>query len=262
MTTLVIISLYTSSDMLASPTILYAALALLTIDGIIELGFITSMVRWLHVRSGDGPFYIKNNGDTFPIRVKPALLAVNQGHASNGAAGTAFIVVGFGGFLALWLRSRQLKRNGSLYGFVKYFYNFWLVMTVLSAIYSLACFVYVMAKTYSHDNQDINLTVAAEVGAVGFPALEPYPRQEWTPQNWFAALLRTPLRYESDRSSIKNHLAIMHGWEWNLIPMTLLGFTVMALAWMDRMVHRRSESRQRDRQGLAKSKDEVAPLSP
>lgn len=241
--------------MAISKALLYGALVLLTIDGIIELAFITSMVRWLHVRSGDGPFLINDNGNVFPIRVKPQTLAVNQGHASNGAAGTAFIVIGFGGFLILWLRSRQLKRDGSLHGFVRGLYNFWLTLTVLSAIYSLACFVYVMVKTYSHDNQDININVAARIGAPGFPNIPPYPLLEWTPQNWFAALLRLPLARDSDRSSIKTHLAIMHGWEWNLIPMTLLGFTVMVLAFMDRMTHKQREIR-------AKNKEEATRVSP
>lgn len=236
--------------------LLYGFLALLTIDGIIEQAFIASMVRWLHVRAGEGPFYIIDDGNTFPVRVKPLVLAVNQGHASNGAAGTAYIAVGFGGFLALWLRSRQLKREGSLRGFVRVFYNFWLTMTVLSAIFSLACFVYVMAKTYNHDNQNINLAHAAQLGAPGFPDIEPYDRLEWTPQNWFAALLRTRLARDSDRSSIKSHLAIMHGWEWNLIPMFLLGFTVMALAFLDRRSVDQRRDGGMDSERLARQKEE------
>lgn len=234
--------------------LLYATLALLTIDGIIGLAFLSSMVHWLHARAGEGPFYINDNGNTFPIRVKPLVLAVNQGHASNGAAGTAFIAVGFGGFLALWLRSRQLKREGSLRGFFRVFYNFWLTLTVLSAIYSLGCFVYVMVKTYNHDGQEINLAHAAQLGAPGFPDIEPYDRLEWTPQNWFAALLRTPLR-DSDRSEIESHLAIMHGWEWNLIPMTLLGFTVAALAFVDRRTHQQLGSGKANVQILARQKE-------
>jgi len=132
---------------------------------------------------------------------------------------------------------------------------------VLSAIYSLACFVYVMVKTYSHDGQEINLAVAARTGAPGFPNIDPYPLLEWTPQGWFAALLNTPLARESDRTSIKNHLAIMRGWEWNLVPMTLLGFTVMALAFVDRLVHRQNENRQMGARRIARNK-EVVPLSP
>ena len=216
---------------------LFVALGLLMVDGIIELGFITSMVRWLHVRAG-GHFDVNYLGETFSLNGKPLGLLVDQGHASNGAAGTAFIVVGFGGLLALYLRHRQLKRTGGIHSFTAFMYNFWLTMTVLSAIYSLAAFVYVFVQTYQHDNQSINLDIASKLNNRPYPNNVPYPKLEWTPQNWFPAVLRLPLASDKDRSDIEFHLTIMRAWQWNLIPMMILGFVLMGLAFVDRMRHR------------------------
>lgn len=216
---------------------LYAAMAVLIADGVIELGFITATVGWLHRTAGAG-FEVNNAGDSFLMAGKPKNFLLNQGHASNGAAGTAFIVVGFGGIIALYLRHRQLRRSGHLHGFTAFFYNFWLVMTILSAIYSLASFVYVFVETYQHDNQSINLGYLSRLNNQPYPKNVPYDLLEWTPQNWFPAVLRLPLADDSQRSDIQFHLNIMKGWQWNLIPMTILGFIVMVLAVIDKMRHR------------------------
>ena len=220
-------------------------MALLTVDGVIELGFITSMVHWLHVRAGKW-FMIEYQGDTFSLNGKPKNFLLNQGHASNGAGGTAFIVVGLGGCLALFLRNRQLKRRGSTHGFTSFFYNFWLVMTVLSAIYSFAAFIYVFTLTYQHDHQSINLKIASQLHNRPYPHNVPYPDMEWTPQNWFPAILRLNLVDPADRSDIQMHLNIMKGWQWNLIPMFILGIVVCALAFVERSKRRTSGYKNND----------------
>ena len=242
-----------------SSKILYGAIALLMVDSIMELSFISSMVAWLHRRPRD-PFEVNDpNGGTFFLHVKPVGLLLNQGHTSNGAAGTAFVAIGMGGILALWLRHRQLKRERSLHGFTSFLYNFWLVMTVLSALLSFSAFVAVMAITYQHANQKININLASTLYHRSPSDYPSYPDLMWTPQNWFAELLRLPLTKSSDRSTINLHLAVMHAWEWNLIPMTIVGFVVATLAFLDRRRQRqrantvgsasRLESLDRQKQG-------------
>lgn len=221
-----------------SSKLLYGGIAVLMIDSIMELSFLSSMVSWLHVRAGKA-FEVNNPaGGQFSLHGKPENLLLNQGHASNGASGTAFIVVGLGGILALWLRQRQIKRSGSISGFTSFLYNFWLYMTAISAVYTLACLIYVMVVTYSHNGQTINVNVASKLNNHPYPNYVAYPLQSWAPQNWFTAVLELDLVSKKDRSNIQEHLNVMKAWQWNLIPMTIIGIVVAALAFMERMQHR------------------------
>lgn len=89
---------------------LYILLGLLSIDSLIEVGFIGSMVGYLHHNHADVPFAIQGPQGTIQLFPKPAQLIVHndQGHTSNGAAGTALILVGLGGCIALsWLKRRE-----------------------------------------------------------------------------------------------------------------------------------------------------------
>ena len=87
---------------------------ILMIDAIIELSFVSAMVGFLHGR-GSKPFKITNTeGRTIDISGTPETLLENQGHTSNGAAGTAFILIGIGGLLAIWLQHRRM-RSVSIY---------------------------------------------------------------------------------------------------------------------------------------------------
>lgn len=240
--------------------LLYGGIALLMVDSIMEMSFIASMVGWLHKRAG-GDFVINNpDGTQFPLHGKPEGLLADQGHASNGAAGTAFIVIGLGGILALVLRNRQLKHTGSIHGFTKGLYNFWLVMTVLSAIYSLASLIYTFVLTYQHDHQTIDIDVAAGLDNQPYPNYEAYPLLEWTPQNWYTAVLQLDLMNHDDRHDISHHLTLMKAWQWNLIPMTVLSIVVMGLAFADRMAQRQRENHAMGASRLARK--EQVPMSP
>lgn len=224
----------TLTEMALTTKILLVAMVLLMVDGIIELAFISSMVSWVHRRAG-GDFNINYNGGEFPLHGKPAVELVDQGHTSNGAAGTAFVVIGLGGFLALFLRHRQLKRGHTMHGFTKGLYYFWLVMTILSAMLAVAALIYTFILTYQHMNQTIDLTLAASLDNRQFPNHVAYPEQTWTPENWFTAVLELPLAYGHDRSDINLHLKLMKGWRWNLIPLSVLGIAVAVLAIVDKM---------------------------
>jgi len=224
--------------------ILLAAIVLLMIDGFIETAFIGNMVSWLHRRAG-GDFIINFNserGPEFPLHGKPLNELADQGHASNGAAGTAYVAVGFGGFLALYLRHRQLKKSHELCGFTKGLYNFWCGLTVVAAIYDIAALIYTFVLTYRHMHQEIDVAFAATLDNHPYPDYVAYPRQQWTPENWFTAVLDLPLKYGHDRSDIRMQLLLMKAWRWNLIPLSILGILVAVLAIFDRMALRRRVS--------------------
>lgn len=82
----------------------------LGIDAAVSLGLVSSMVAFLHSYGG-GPFPVAPpNNAPFLIAGEPANLVTDQGHTANAAGGTALILVGFGGVLALWLERRSRKK--------------------------------------------------------------------------------------------------------------------------------------------------------
>ncbi len=87
----------------------YIALPILIVDGLIEMGMIGETVGFLHDRAGDF-FTINAPSGTFDIHGKPKNLLVDQGHTSNGAAGTAVILIGLLGFLTIWLEKRRARK--------------------------------------------------------------------------------------------------------------------------------------------------------
>lgn len=214
--------------------ILLAAMVVLLIDGALEMALIANMVSWLHRRAG-GDFIIDYEGQTFPLHGKPATELADHGHASNGAAGTAVVAIGFGGFLSLYLRHRQLKTSHELRGFAKGLYNFWVGLTVVAAIYNIASLVYTFVETYRHMGQNIDIAYAATLDKA-------YPLEQWTPENWLTAILELSLAHGHDRSDIEHQLMLMKGWRWNLIPLSILGMIVAALAISERMVLKRRVS--------------------
>ncbi|RMY88506.1 hypothetical protein D0861_04771 [Hortaea werneckii] len=205
---------------------LSVALAILMLAAGLELASISSMVYWLHYRAGKD-FTIAYQDSTFSLHGKPENLLVDQGHTSNGAAGTAFVLVSLLGFVALALRSR----------------SFWLAMTVLSALLSIAALVYTFVITYQHDGQSIAVSRASTLENRPYPDYHAYPLESWTPENWFAAVLRLDLAKQSERSDVELHLVVMKVWKWNLIPLTVLGMTVVGLAFAEKSVRERRERR-------------------
>jgi hypothetical protein len=84
------------------------------IDSIIELSLIVTTVSYDH---RDRPMNVEGpDGTPVILKGKPLGLWTDQGHTSNGAAGTNIVLVGIIGFLLLTLR-RPLERavsNGEL----------------------------------------------------------------------------------------------------------------------------------------------------
>lgn len=107
-------------------------------------------------------------------------------------------------------------------------------MTILSALLTLAALIYTFVLTAQTDDQSIDLAVAA---ANPDPLM--YPLDDWTPENWFVAVLALPLAHDSDRRDIRNNLRLMRGWRWNLIPLLTLGVVVAGLAVWELLAGRR-----------------------
>lgn len=212
---------------------LYVLLGLFVADCVIELAFISSMVGWLAKLQG---FKINYNGSGFELFPKPAHMFVDQGHSSNGVAGTGIIVVGIFGIIALWLRSRPNYRSSRA---STLFYSFWLCVTTLAFVYTLATLAYVFAVTNKYSGQTIDVAFASTLDD------GKYTKDSWTPQSWFAAVLQLNLADHVQKSDISQHLQIMHGWQYNLIPIFLLHLAVTVLMWMDAIGQRhRSPSKE------------------
>ncbi|KAF7553241.1 hypothetical protein G7Z17_g3773 [Cylindrodendrum hubeiense] len=207
---------------------LYASLALLMVVSIIELSFISAMVGWLH-GTASGTFAFSFDGSTYELKGEPKNLIVDQGHTSNGAAGTGFILIGLGGFLALWLRSRPNAGKFSIA-----FYHGWLVTNFLSLLLVLSALIYVFVVTNNHNGQTIDPSVAAGLDG------KKYNLDSWTPQNWFSAVLKLDLVDSGVRSDIESHLHIMKGWQYNLIPFFLIHLLETGVAFWDAVQRRKA----------------------
>ena len=217
-------------------------LALLMIDAIIELSFISSMVAWLHSTAG-GEFEViapeMQDTMSFNLHGKPKNLLLNQGHTSNGAAGTAFVLVGLGGILVLTLR-HLASTSSKATRLTTLIYFAWLVSTILSALLTLVALAYTFAVTNETRGQSIDVALAASLDSRPYPNYVAYPKDDWTPETWFEAVLELTLVESSLRSDITHHLRIMQAWKWNLIPIFLLGVVFSGVAILDAWLERRN----------------------
>ena len=197
------------------------AIAVLMVDSIIELSFISATVGWLHATaSGTFPIRSGDGATTFDLRGEPATLLTDQGHTSNGASGTAFVLIGLGGIIALWLRRAGGRVGASVY-------HLWVAVNFLALMLTLGALAYVFAVTNAHSGQDINIARALSLNGAQ------YPLEHWTPQGWFAAVLRLDVADDGVRGDIESHYRIMLGWQYNLIPFFLIQLVETVLAVMD-----------------------------
>jgi len=221
---------------------LKVALGLLMVDAVLELAFISSMVAWLHT-TASGTFTIARGSSTFELAGEPLNLMTDQGHTSNGAAGTAFVLVGCGGILALFLRGRPGFR-GSVFG--KLVYYAWVAANVPALLLTLGALIYVFVVTGAHAGQEIDVDAAAALGGAR------YPLDTWTPQNWFSAVLRLDIADPSVRGDIQSRYRVMLGWQYNLIPLFVVQLAETVLAVLD-FLRRRREDRSSERELSAKA---------
>jgi hypothetical protein len=216
---------------------------LLGIDAAVSLGLVSSMVAFLHSYGG-GPFPVAPpNGAPFLIAGEPANLVTDQGHTANAAGGTALILVGFGGVLALWLERRSRKKaslarplfytltetdNQPQWDRSSPVFYVWAVIVLLSFLLTMVALIYTFVETSMNAGQTIDLSVAE-----ANPPPARYPDGGWTPENWYAALLELPLVSPSNRRVIGGNLGMMRGWRWNLVALFVLGFVLLVLVGLE-----------------------------
>lgn len=90
-------------------SILAIAILVLGLDAAIEMGLLSSMVGYLH-RSGGNQYPFRTaDGSIALINAKPHHLGTNEGHLSNGAAGTALVLICIAGIGVLFYERRSAK---------------------------------------------------------------------------------------------------------------------------------------------------------
>ncbi|KAH6850956.1 hypothetical protein B0I37DRAFT_414318 [Chaetomium sp. MPI-CAGE-AT-0009] len=208
-------------------------LFLLAVDAAITMGLVSSMVSFLH-RNGRVPFVVAPaDGSPFLLSGQPAYLIIDQGHTTNAAGGTALILVGFGGSIALWLERRARKKwdrpSPAFY--------VWAVFVLLSWLLTMAALIYTFVDTAMTGDQAIDIGVAR-----ANPPPAKYPDYRWTPETWYAAVLDLPLASAAQRRVINGNLRIMRAWRWNLVPLFILGFTLLSLVVLELLRMRRRYS--------------------
>ncbi|KAF3068394.1 hypothetical protein GL218_08330 [Daldinia childiae] len=199
---------------------LKVAIGLLMVDSVIELAFVSSMVAWLHRTASKG-FLFNYAGSTYHLAGDPVHIMTDQGHTSNGAAGTAFVLIGLGGILALLLRSQN--KYGGPGTFARFIYYLWVSINIPAILLTTGALAYVFAVTNAHEGQSIDVPLATTLDG------SKYPLEFWTPQNWFSAVLQLDL--VDARDDIESYVRVMRGWQYNLIPMFIvqLGVTILAV---------------------------------
>ncbi|KAK4455524.1 hypothetical protein QBC34DRAFT_69667 [Podospora aff. communis PSN243] len=200
---------------------IYIVLGLYVADAIISLAFLSTMVAFLHT-AGAGPFNVDfPAGQTFRMAGEPLKLLTNHGHTTNGAGGTAVVIVGFGGLIALIMEHKSRKKYGkSSAAFLP-----WVIFVVLSWLLVLTALIYTYVLQSRTGKQVIDLT---DLSQNPYPAK--YPLDSWTPENWYKEVLNLPLADDKDRVIIAYVLRIMRGWKYNLIAFFLVGFVLSCLA--------------------------------
>ncbi|KAI0113429.1 hypothetical protein F4814DRAFT_346622 [Daldinia grandis] len=214
------------------PLALKVSIGLLIADSVIELAFVSSMVSWLHRTASKG-FLFNYGGSTYPLAGTPDHIMTDQGHTSNGAAGTAFVLIGVGGMVALLLRSWSQNKNGRSRTFAQSIYYLWVSLNIPALLVTTGALAYVFAVTKAHEEQSIDVPLATTLNGSN------YPLEFWTPQNWFSAVLQLDL--VDARDDIESHARVMRGWQYNLIPMFILQLSVTILAVWEFFGWRRQE---------------------
>jgi hypothetical protein len=200
---------------------LKVAIGLLMTVSAIELGFVTATVAWLQRTASKG-FQFQHDGSSHQLAGIPLNFLVDQGHTSNGAAGTALVLIGFGGAIALYIRN---SNNHQSRNWGQCIYYLWLALNIPALLLTTGALGYVFSVTNARYGQTIDPVLAANLDG------NAYPLDSWTPQNWFAAVLG--LDRVTARDDIESHLRIMHGWQYNLIPFFCLHLLETVLAFME-----------------------------
>ncbi|KAI2628188.1 hypothetical protein GGS21DRAFT_246328 [Xylaria nigripes] len=197
---------------------------LLTIDSIIQMSFASSIVAWLNNTVRRRFFRFRVDESKYHLSGLPRRFILGQVYTSNGAAGTAIVVV-VGGILALWLRKRAQHRTGKLASSSRFFYYCWLSFNLPALLLTSVALGYVVAITKAQAGQTIDVPLAKQLNG------STYTQGIWTPQSWLFAVLGLDLL--RDREQIQHHLSVIQWWQYNLILMFILHVGETLLAFRD-----------------------------
>ncbi|KAI1750336.1 hypothetical protein F4782DRAFT_509985 [Xylaria castorea] len=209
----------------ATSVALNVCIGLLMIDAIIEVSFVTSSLAWLHDKAARKFLHFAAYGSKHRLPMLPSHLIIEHLHTANGAAGTAFALVGLGGLLALMLRNWAQYRTGRLARFCRYFYYIWLSCNMPALLLTGATIIYVFALTNGRAGQKIYVPEAVNLNG------RPYDLNNWTPDGWLSAVLK--LKLLRGRVDMEKELTVMKGWLYNLPTMFLFQSGVTVLGYMD-----------------------------
>ena len=232
---------------------LFVTLPILTVDALIEVGFVSSTVGFLHNRAGR-TFTIDWPNQSFVLNGKPTGILVNQGHISIGAAGTALVLVGVLGVVAMYWerravhqvslssarfpRHRRQGRSKEMTASCRTHHpaiprsssgSGWPALSLLSALLTFSALVYMYPCRNPPNRHPIHLSLHRK------PKCRPtLPTRSSTGHPRTGSMLCWPCRWanKSDRSDIQMHFRLMRGWRWNLIPPAGAGgSSVWVLRW-------------------------------
>lgn len=214
-------------------------LGLVMLASALELSLISATVAYL-AQLDKRTFTVSSSTTSSPspptttttIHGLPATLLVDQGHTANGAAGTALVLLGLGGVLALHLRSRARYHHatGARGALARAVYRLWLGLTVPALLLTLGALAYVLAVTRMHDDDAGQMAALLDHdhdnGNGGVVAV----LGTWTPQGWLGALARLDV---ADRAALRVQARVARAWEWNLVPFFGVQVGMTVCAWLD-----------------------------
>ena len=123
-------------------------------------------------------------------------------------------------------------------------------MTFLSWLLTMAALIFTFVVTTITAHQSIDLDLASKN-----PSPTPYPDSEWTPETWYSAVADLPLVQQTDRVTLHHRLRTIVGWKYNLIPLLVLGFLLMALSVIETVRYRKASNQMYDARGRGRGSE-------
>jgi len=216
----------------------YISLALVWIDGLLEMGLAESCLFWM-MQGAAGPYHMNNpGGGSFIFNSEPAHVNLAVTRAASAAGAFAWTVMGIGGLAAVLLQRSRIRDNT----WARTWWSYWPYMSILFTLYTLIVVIALNALVDMHEGQKIDPAVASKLGADVM-----YPLDSWTLPNFYSAVLNLGLVQDTAEEvatakTVLAHRNTMYSWRWNLVPLILIQTAVCVLSW--------AESREWKRRGV------------
>jgi hypothetical protein len=216
--------------------LLWVAVSLVLVDGVLELGLAESCLFWI-MQGASGPYAIANPGSgTFMLNSEPEHLILAPTKAASAVGAFAFSIMGFGGIAALWLQRSRLQEKP----WARFWYMHWPWLSVLCTLYTLGVVIALNVIIDMHEGQEIDVNFASTLGED-----TPYPTDSWALPNFYSAVLNLMLVQNTDdevatAKTILAHRNTMYSWRWNLVPLIIIQTIVCVLAVLDMRQRRKA----------------------